>query len=187
MTSSRLRVVATFFHLLPWLVLAASLAWKLGSLPLDRALVDIAKPLLLVGALAAFHLIVARAHTGRDYRAHMARATVVGAENFVALMAFIETLHGPDPSWRRATAWLAAMAMIGALLLLRAATANRAVAKEDERAWVWGVFYRNAADRSLWVEKASGLGYTVNFARWQAWLILGLVALVALFSVVRTR
>ncbi|HMI88015.1 MAG TPA: hypothetical protein VK550_28220, partial [Polyangiaceae bacterium] len=152
MKSSRLRVVATFFHLLPWLVLAASLAWKLGSLPIDRALVDMAKPLLLVGALTSFHLIVARAHTGRDYRARMARATVVGAENFMALMAFIETLHGPYPSWRRATAWLAATAIIGALLLLRAATANRAVAKEDERAWVWGVFYRNAADRALWVE-----------------------------------
>ena len=185
MIPSRLILVARFFHLLPWLGLAASLVLRLRHQSPDRALSELTKPLLLVGALSGFFLVVARAHAGGDFRARSARAAVVGVENFVALVALEEAVWGPFPSLKRATAWVAATAMVAGGLMLRAATANRDFARGDASAWIWGVFYRNAADRSLWVEKASGLGYTLNFARWQAWLILGLVAAFALASVVR--
>ncbi len=50
----------------------------------------------------------------------------------------------------------------------------------------WGVFYANAEDKRLWVEKSCGAGMTLNYARPAAWLIsLGfiLVAAVVIFAV----
>ncbi|MBM3498201.1 MAG: DUF1648 domain-containing protein [Armatimonadetes bacterium] len=40
--------------------------------------------------------------------------------------------------------------------------------------WVWGMFYCNRDDPSLWVEKRLGIGWTVNFAHRAAWVIVGL-------------
>jgi hypothetical protein len=185
MISSRLMMVLRLSHLLPWLGLMASLASRLRRQSLGDALAELSKPIFLVAALAGFFLIVARAHTGGDFRARAARASVLAVENFVALVAFVESVWGPAPTLQRALAWVAAIAMIAGALMLRAATRSRAVVHGDASTWIWGVFYRNAADRSLWVEKASGLGYTLNFARWQAWLIFGLVAAFAFASMLR--
>jgi len=47
-----------------------------------------------------------------------------------------------------------------------------------DECWTWGMFYHNRADSSILVERRFGAGYTLNFARWQSWLLLaGLVAL----------
>jgi uncharacterized membrane protein len=35
-----------------------------------------------------------------------------------------------------------------------------------------GLLYRNPSDERLWVPKISGLGYTLNFAKPIAWVIL---------------
>lgn len=43
--------------------------------------------------------------------------------------------------------------------------------------WKWGVFYYNPDDPALLVEKRFGIGYTMNFARSLAWIILGLTLL----------
>jgi len=44
--------------------------------------------------------------------------------------------------------------------------------------WKWGQIYYNPADPSIMVEKRFGLGYTLNFARWQSWAMLcGVVAM----------
>lgn len=37
--------------------------------------------------------------------------------------------------------------------------------------------YYNADDPSVWVEKRVGVGYTVNFARPMAWVMLALITL----------
>lgn len=42
----------------------------------------------------------------------------------------------------------------------------------DHGGWVAGFIYFNPQDPSIWVEKRIGYGYTVNMARWEAWLIL---------------
>jgi uncharacterized membrane protein len=44
--------------------------------------------------------------------------------------------------------------------------------------WKLGMFYYNPDDPALLVEKRFGIGYTFNFARVQAWIILALLVLV---------
>lgn len=47
---------------------------------------------------------------------------------------------------------------------------------EDEAYWKLGVFYVNKDDPSVFVEKRFGIGTTVNYGNWKAWLfILGLL------------
>lgn len=46
--------------------------------------------------------------------------------------------------------------------------------------WVWGMFYCNRNDPSIWVEKRLGIGWTVNFAHPAGWLIMGLALAVPL-------
>jgi uncharacterized membrane protein len=42
-----------------------------------------------------------------------------------------------------------------------------------DECWKWGQFYYNPDDPLLLVERRFGIGYTLNFARWQSWVILG--------------
>ncbi|URZ86979.1 DUF1648 domain-containing protein [Floricoccus penangensis] len=42
---------------------------------------------------------------------------------------------------------------------------------EDKSAWKFGFLYYNKDDVAYIVQKRSGLGYTLNFARYQSWLI----------------
>ena len=47
---------------------------------------------------------------------------------------------------------------------------------DDEKNWKWGIFYFNAADPRIFPPKrVKQLGWTLNFARWQAWIILFLI------------
>jgi len=42
-----------------------------------------------------------------------------------------------------------------------------------DRAWkVAGLFYFNPNDPAIWVEKRFGIGYTLNFGNWRAWLLV---------------
>ncbi len=50
----------------------------------------------------------------------------------------------------------------------------------DERHWRAGVFYVNPEDPSLMVPKRYGIGYTLNFARPAAWLLMVLLLAVPL-------
>lgn len=43
--------------------------------------------------------------------------------------------------------------------------------------WRAGIFYFNAGDPAVFVEKRFGIGYTLNFARRRAWMILALLIL----------
>lgn len=55
---------------------------------------------------------------------------------------------------------------------------------EDDAKWVMGMFYYNPGDPSPFIEKRTGIGFTLNFARPAAWIILaailGLVAFVTI-------
>ncbi|MGH9737730.1 MAG: DUF5808 domain-containing protein [Candidatus Acidiferrales bacterium] len=46
--------------------------------------------------------------------------------------------------------------------------------------WKMGLFYYNPDDPALLVEKRIGIGYTFNFARGMAWIILVLIAIIPL-------
>ncbi len=63
---------------------------------------------------------------------------------------------------------------------LRVDSAQPVGDRTEDRFWKLGVFYFNRDDPSVMVEKRFGLGYTVNFARPAAWLIVLLPLLVAI-------
>ena len=44
----------------------------------------------------------------------------------------------------------------------------------DHGGWVAGFMYFNPQDPSIWVEQRIGIGYTVNFAHWEAWLLFAM-------------
>lgn len=46
-----------------------------------------------------------------------------------------------------------------------------------EEVWKLGMFYCNPEDKSLWVAKRIGIGYTLNFAHPSAWIFMAVVLL----------
>ncbi|SMC80740.1 DUF5808 domain-containing protein [Papillibacter cinnamivorans] len=58
---------------------------------------------------------------------------------------------------------------------------------DDDAKWVLGMFYFSPSDPSLFVEKRSGIGYTVNFARPGAWAIMILIAAVVVSSILLSK
>jgi len=53
--------------------------------------------------------------------------------------------------------------------------------RSPDRAWKLGMIYFNPDDPALWLEKRFGVGYTLNFGRPMAWvIILGLLGGIAL-------
>jgi uncharacterized membrane protein len=51
-----------------------------------------------------------------------------------------------------------------------------------DRAWIFGVYYVNPRDPAMWVENRFGLGYTLNFGNWRAWLLIIGMMLVPMFA-----
>ena len=58
--------------------------------------------------------------------------------------------------------------------------AEDATDRMDDRYWKAGLIYSNPNDPAVWVEKRFGIGYTLNFARADAWWFLAAVVLVPL-------
>ena len=56
------------------------------------------------------------------------------------------------------------------------------VHRDDDRFWKGGMLYFNPDDPSLLVEKRFGVGWTINFARPTAWVVLGAVVLLIVGS-----
>lgn len=58
--------------------------------------------------------------------------------------------------------------------------------RSPDMCWKLGLIYFNPDDPTLWVEKRFGVGYTVNFARPSAWILigatLGLTAVVVIWA-----
>ncbi|MEI6101877.1 MAG: DUF5808 domain-containing protein, partial [Eubacteriales bacterium] len=53
---------------------------------------------------------------------------------------------------------------------------------DDDNKWVLGMFYFNPSDPSVFVEKRSGIGQTINFARPAAWIVIAVIVLVIIFA-----
>jgi uncharacterized membrane protein len=53
---------------------------------------------------------------------------------------------------------------------------------DDDAKWIWGLFYFNRSDPSIFVEKRVGIGYTVNMARPIAWIVLAGIIVIAIVS-----
>lgn len=56
---------------------------------------------------------------------------------------------------------------------------SRYVQRDDDRYWVAGMFYLNKDDPALFVEKRSGLGWTINLGN-----PIGLIAMVAILGII---
>lgn len=54
--------------------------------------------------------------------------------------------------------------------------------RTEDRCWKAGVFYFNPKDPALLVEKRFGIGYTVNFGHWMAWLFLAVLLLIPVLA-----
>lgn len=55
---------------------------------------------------------------------------------------------------------------------------------DDDEFWKIGVFYYNPSDLSIFVEKRFGTGITFNYARWQAWALIGGLIVITLALVI---
>jgi uncharacterized membrane protein len=51
-----------------------------------------------------------------------------------------------------------------------------------DHAWIFGVYYVNPRDPAMWVENRFGIGYTLNFGNWRAWLLIIGMMLVPMFA-----
>jgi uncharacterized membrane protein len=49
--------------------------------------------------------------------------------------------------------------------------------------WKWGIFYNNPKDPSVWVEKRTGLGWTVNFAHRISYIIMAMLVILPLVAI----
>jgi uncharacterized membrane protein len=88
-------------------------------------------------------------------------------------------------AWKMNAAQRRDQAILASALPLGAAEAHRSRAEH----WKMGVFYCNPDDSALWVDKRSGLGYTLNFAHAEAWFMLAALLVLplgmALFAILR--
>jgi uncharacterized membrane protein len=56
---------------------------------------------------------------------------------------------------------------------------------DDDAKWRLGIFYYNPSDPSLFVEKRTGVGYTINFAKPAGWaFLMGIIALAVVAIVI---
>ena len=95
-----------------------------------------------------------------------------------AEMLYTLTLNGPD-----IVAILLPLAMVGGIVGFMLILNKKGLAQPmgsvmtDDRHWRGGLFYYNANDPSLFVEKRYGIGWTLNFARPFSWVFMGVILL----------
>ncbi|MGA2185872.1 MAG: DUF5808 domain-containing protein [Bryobacteraceae bacterium] len=120
----------------------------------------------------------------RRFRGRIVQMLIVSGY-FVACPAWFAVLH---PASATVNVWsLALAAVVGALTvsLMRggqggsraAVTAGGAPVgdRTPDACWKWGLFYVNAADPSILIEKRFGIGYTLNFGNRWTWVVLALL------------
>jgi uncharacterized membrane protein len=175
-----------------------------------RTPIGVFGPLLFGAAIMILISLVAYgvAHSARHVRfgdapeaannfAHRMSMVLLGVEYFLAAMFSMVGLlplmgsPGVAPIVILALAILAAGLLLGRWVSHAHHTLPHAASMPGDgtpdACWKLGIFYYNPDDAALFVEKRIGIGYTVNFARPAAWIMLavtvalpfGLLALVA--------
>lgn len=51
---------------------------------------------------------------------------------------------------------------------------------DDDRKWVWGIFYYNREDPSILIGRRFGVGWTFNFGNPRSWIVVGLIATIVI-------
>jgi uncharacterized membrane protein len=121
---------------------------------------------------------------------HLASLLPLLASEYLVALVFSMVALATALTWPHAGAWITSTVVVGIVGLVatlivanRRAVAAGAAHRHDgvpDHAWRWGLFYVNAEDPVLLVPKRMGVGYTLNFGRRGAWLLVcGMGALVA--------
>ena len=61
------------------------------------------------------------------------------------------------------------------------------ITRDDDSFWKLGMFYYNKDDPAVFVEKRFGAGWTNNWARWQSWLLIAVIAAIVVGSIVISK
>jgi uncharacterized membrane protein len=159
-----------------------------GPLYFGAGLVAMISLLAYVITHAARRLPSARVDPKTDHPQRMA-LVLLGVELFVAAMlSLVALLPLMGSAGVTPTVITAAGIVIGMIFLGRwqsrgisnsAAGAHPGDGTPDS-CWKLGLFYFNSEDPALFVEKRVGIGYTINFARSAAWVILALTVILPL-------
>ncbi len=56
--------------------------------------------------------------------------------------------------------------------------------KNNNDLWIWGVFYNNPNDPSIWVDKRYGLGWTLNFAHRISYFYVALILAIPIIFII---
>jgi len=121
--------------------------------------------------------------------AHRIALVLIGVEFFIAAMFSLVVLLPLTGSPGVAPILILALGMIVCIaILLRwqsqglAASASISYPGDGmpDSCWKLGLFYYNPDDAALFVEKRIGFGYTINFARPSAWIVLALTLILPL-------
>lgn len=124
-----------------------------------------------------------RASLQRRIIAPMRGLTVLGLLVLMSLVVLIP-VFGPIV-FRPALGAFFALLFLGIGLTVRMGYLG--ATEEVRRLWKWGIFYVNPEDPRLWVPKRLGIGWTLNFSRPIAWVIMGLLLLLPLILLVLIR
>ena len=66
-------------------------------------------------------------------------------------------------------------------------TEGSPIIRDDDAYWKLGMWYYNPDDPSIFIEKRVGIGWTVNWGRPMAWVVIaGIIILIAGFSIIST-
>lgn len=165
---------------------------ELEALGVDRALSMMLGP-MLGGLFCVFVIPSTPRRTGPDLRGILLRMGVLMAATGSLTAAAALGIAGSGmtaPEWlgSASTILIAAIAIVHGIqavicqIRAKAPEGNPDATPDgtpDDR-WYGGLIYYNPADPALMVSKRVGVGYTFNFARPSAWIILGLILAFAL-------
>jgi hypothetical protein len=148
-------------------------------------------PAMVCALIGACACLIARTSPRRvrDARARKANAGLLIASGYaVALAAAFTSPAHPRDFGPYA---LAALAIAAAALIARKAGAVAEAAPglpgTAKARWFLGTFYYNPEDPAVLVAKRFGIGYTLNFARTAAWLILAAALLISVVAILLVR
>lgn len=47
--------------------------------------------------------------------------------------------------------------------------------RKNDEFWKWGITYYNPNDPAIWIKKKVGIGWTLNFAHLESWVIIFMI------------
>ena len=203
-----------WLHVLPYLPVLAAMVWLAingpvasnGGEPLGPGVV-FGAPLAMLGTLALMHLVMPMALLIRRLPGHRSRVQAInrmllwmmGLVGLLGAWTSLGVLYGEDWITGPLGASIQIALIVGLLIVPLAMWSTGRFDRpgqpdegdrSPDRAWKLGMIYFNPDDPALWLEKRFGVGYTLNFGRPMAWVLvlamLGGTALLVAWAIAAT-